>query len=227
MSHFDIKPVLVKLNQTLFKRTPDRAMRPFPVLLLHNLRRAHFFDGGFFKRRLYPKFKFSRGSEGNVDNIFSVDFKPAYFGVTVKQIDKFLFDVKQSIRQNCAGVYAFSFVNQKTWYAQSSDWTIGNVIVMLKIIIDKPIYGMIHRHINFGIVKRGNSRQDNGTSVSLHCAPFKKIVHVFEENSHGNFFVGIVARQVNSHHRHKFYFGVFAQHLYNFFLRGVSLNRIK
>ena len=102
VTHLDVKAVLVQFQNRLFKCATNGTVRAFPILFLHNFSRAHFFDGGFFKRCLNPEFKFRRGRKDNVNDFFAADSKPVDVGVTVKQIHEFALDVDKRISQDGA-----------------------------------------------------------------------------------------------------------------------------
>ena len=227
VTHFDFQTVFVNLKQSLFQSATNRAVRSLPVLLLHDLRRAHLFDGRFLKRSLYPKFQFGRRSENNVGNVFSVYVQAADVRIFMEQIHQFFFDVNKRIRQNGARIDALAFVNQKAGNPQRADRTICNVVVMLEIVIDEPVDGGIHRHIDFCIVQSRDARQNDRAAVSLNRTAGKKFVDVFHEKTDRNFFVGIISRQVDADKRNKFNFRMFAELSDNFFLRCMRFNRVK
>ena len=97
VTHFDAETVFVQSHDTFFQRAANCAVSAFPVLFLQNLRRAHFFDGSFFKRSFYPKFKFGCGSKDNVDYVGAVHVKPVNFGLLAEQVKQFAFDESQRI----------------------------------------------------------------------------------------------------------------------------------
>ena len=97
MPHFNIKAILVKLNDTLLKSAANGSVRPLPVLLLHNLRGRHFLNGSLLQRRLDPKLKLGGGGKANIRYITAADIQPGNVGVVVEEFKKFSLDEGEGI----------------------------------------------------------------------------------------------------------------------------------
>ena len=82
--------------------------------------------------------------------------------------------------------------------AQSADRLFRIFVVMLEVIVDEPIYRRIHWHVDFRIVQRSDSRQYDGGPIRLYCCASIELIHVLEEDSHGNLFICIVSSDVYS-----------------------------
>ena len=97
VSHFNIKAILVKLNNTLLKSAANGSVRPLPILLLHNLRGRHLLNGSLLQRRLDPKLKLGGGGKANIRYITAADIQPRNVGVVVEEFKKFSLDEGEGI----------------------------------------------------------------------------------------------------------------------------------
>ena len=79
----------------------------------------------------------------------------------MEKVKQFPPNKSQRVRQNCAGVYAFALVNQKTGNSQRANRFIRFVVEVFKIVIDKPINVGIDWHIDLGVIECGDTRQDD------------------------------------------------------------------
>ena len=227
MPHLDVEAVFVQLQNALLERRSHRPVSPLPILLLHDLRRAHFFDCGLVERRLHPKLELRRRRKNYVDDLPPVDVEPRNGRMRMKQLEQFFFDVSESISQHRAAVDALAVVDQKAGDAERADGAIGLLVVVLEIIVDEPIDARIDGHVDLGVVDRRDAGQHHARAVGLHGGARIKIFHVLQKHSDGNFLVGIVARHVDPDQRHEFNLGMFAEHFFDVVGRRVRLDGVE
>ena len=137
---------------------------------------------------------------------------------SMEDVQQFLLYIIQGILQNSTGIYALALMNQESGNTQSTDWLISFLVIILKIIINKPVYGWINRHINLSIVQSCNTSQHNRRTICLYCGTSIEIIHILQENSYRNLLISIVTCMVNTNQRNKFNLWMSLQHGYNILL---------
>ena len=228
VAHLNAQSVLVQQQNCLLQGIADNAVGALPVLLLHNLGSGHFLNVGILQRSLYPELQLSSGSEADILHISTIDMLQAGDSTGgVENVQQLLLYIIQSILQNCTRIYTLALVNEESRNTESTDRLLGFLIVVLEVVIYKPVYRWVNRHINLCIVQGCNACQHYGGAVSLYCGTGVEIIHILQKDAYRNLLISVVAGVVNTNQGNEFDFRMSLQHLNNSFFLRVRRNDIE
>ena len=145
----------------------------------------------------------------------------------MEDIEQALLHVAQRIRQDGARIHAFALVHQEGRNTQRADRLAKLLVEVIEVVIDKPVDRRIHRHIDLGVVQRGDTRQDDGRTIRLYGRTSIEIIDILEEDAYGDFLVRIIAGHIYADQGDILDLGMLFQHLQDVLFLGIRRDDIQ